>query len=117
MDGWQLPLAPERAFSLALAQERVGVMQFTSPSESLGMSFNAVVIGTKGDKGDSGGTYTHTQEGAAAMWTVNHNLGYRPAIRALSAGGMEVWGEALHANVNQTILYFDAPFMGSAICS
>lgn len=54
MDGWQLPLAPEQAFSLALAQERVGVMQFTSPSESLGMNFVPVVMGAGGGKGDQG---------------------------------------------------------------
>lgn len=48
MDGWQFQFLPEQAFSLALAQERVGVMQFASPSEPLGMSFNAVVIGAQG---------------------------------------------------------------------
>lgn len=54
MDGWQLPLAPEQGFSLALAQERVGVMQFASPSESLGMSFNAVTLGAEGLPGPPG---------------------------------------------------------------
>lgn len=54
MDGWQLPLAPEQAFSLALAQERVGVMQFASPSEALGMNFNAVVLGARGLAGEAG---------------------------------------------------------------
>jgi hypothetical protein len=51
MDGWQLPLAPEQAFSLALAQERVGVMQFATPSEAMTMNFAAVVIGATGERG------------------------------------------------------------------
>ena len=54
MDGWQLPLAPEQAFSLALAQERVGVMQFAAPSEAMTMNFAPVVIGAKGETGATG---------------------------------------------------------------
>lgn len=54
MDGWQLPLAPEQGFSLALAQERVGVMQFAAPSEAMTMNFAPVVIGAKGETGAAG---------------------------------------------------------------
>ena len=56
MDGWQLPFAPEQAFSLALAQERVGVMQFSTPSEALTMNFAPVVIGAQGKDGAAGVT-------------------------------------------------------------
>jgi hypothetical protein len=52
MDGWQLLLAPEQAFSLALTQERVGVMQFAAPNEVMVMNFVPVVLGAKGDKGE-----------------------------------------------------------------
>jgi hypothetical protein len=65
----------------------------------------------------AGGSYTHNQSVAADTWTVNHNLGFRPAIRALTVGGSEVWGEVLHVSANQTIIYFDSPLAGSAICS
>jgi hypothetical protein len=51
MDGWQLPLAPEQGFSLALAQERVGVMQFSTPSEAMTMNFSSVTLGARGERG------------------------------------------------------------------
>lgn len=54
MDGWQLPLAPEQAFSLALSQERVGVAQFATPSEVMTMNFATVVLGAKGEPGPAG---------------------------------------------------------------
>ena len=54
MDGWQLPLAPEQGFSLALAQERVGVMRFATPSAAMTMNFVPVVTGAAGGKGDKG---------------------------------------------------------------
>jgi Major tropism determinant N-terminal domain len=50
-------------------------------------------------------------------WTVNHNLGFRPAVTVLSPGGAEVWAEVIHASVNQALVYFDAPYAGVAICS
>lgn len=76
-----------------------------------------VHMGLQGEAGAVGGAYTHTQSAATASWTVNHNLGYRPAIKALSLGGVEFWGEVLHVSVNQAILYFDSPNSGLAICS
>lgn len=114
MVGWSLPFAPEQVFSLALAQERVGVMQFATPGEAMTMNFIAVVLGAKGERG---GSYTHTQTSLASSWTVNHNLGYRPAVQTLTAGGQEFWGEVLHVSVNQAVLYFDSPNSGLAICS
>lgn len=70
---------------------------------------------TPGGSGDL--SYTHTQSPAANVWTVNHNLNKRPAISVLTAGGLQVWGEVLHASANQAFVYFDSPFAGVAICS
>lgn len=61
--------------------------------------------------------YQHTQASASDVWTVNHNLGFRPAVSALSPGGKEMWAEILHTSNNQFIVYFDSPTTGIAICS
>ena len=73
--------------------------------------------GGKGDKGDDGGSFTHTQTIATTSWIVNHNFGYRPAVQTLTMGGIEFLGEVLHVSANQAIVYFDSPSSGLAICS
>lgn len=65
----------------------------------------------------AGSVYTHVQSAPASPWTVNHNLGYRPAVSVFSVGGKEVIVEIIHASVNQTLIYFDSPMPGSATFS
>lgn len=65
----------------------------------------------------SNASFQHTQAVASDTWTVNHNLGFRPAVSLLSDGGREMWAEVIHTSVNQFIAYFDAPTSGIAICS
>ena len=74
--------------------------------------------GPPGPPGISGGAnFSHTQSVSSDTWTVNHNLGFRPAVSTLSVGGREMWSEVIHTGVNQFIAYFDAPVSGIAICS
>lgn len=65
----------------------------------------------------SNASFEHPQVSASDIWTVNHNLGFRPAVSILSVGGREMWAEVIHTSVNQFIAYFDAPTSGIAICS
>lgn len=58
--------------------------------------------------------FIHTQGSAATSWTVNHNLGFRPAVEVFSAGGAEVDAEILHTSLNQTVISFNAAVTGSA---
>jgi hypothetical protein len=73
--------------------------------------------GPPGADGSVGGAYEHTQAVASDTWTVNHNLGYRPAASLLTVGGREMWAEVIHTSANQFIAYFDSPVTGVAICS
>lgn len=62
----------------------------------------------------SGSVYEHTQSSPAASWTVNHNLGRRPAaVSVLSVGGMEVDAAVTHVSDNQLVVEFAAPQVGS----
>jgi len=71
------------------------------------------VPGPAGASGN-GARYTHTQATASAIWTANHNLGYRPTVSVFSAGGVEVEAEVLHVSVNQTRISFNVAVTGTA---
>jgi hypothetical protein len=70
--------------------------------------------GPQGAPGQSAASYEHLQALAADVWTVNHNLGLRPAVTVLSPGGLEVEASVTHISVNQTVITFVTPQAGSA---
>jgi hypothetical protein len=74
-------------------------------------------LALSGGGGGGGGNYQHTQAGAATTWVVNHNLGFRPNVQVLTAGGAEMLAEVLHTSVNQVQVFFDDPRAGLAVCS
>jgi hypothetical protein len=115
---------------ISIARKTLGVLVIKPAKGGAQLSVNAagnpsqikvrLDIARQGPPGEAAigvGSFTHTQTVAASSWTVNHNLGYRPAIQALSVGGQEFWGEVLHVSTNQAVLYFDSPSSGLAICS
>lgn len=48
--------------------------------------------------------YLHTQAVPADTWTINHNLGYRPAVELLTVGGVAFDATVTHPTANQTIV-------------
>lgn len=91
--------------------------------------------GPKGDKGDAstvpgpqgpagpagppgGGSYVHTQNAAAAVWTITHNLGFRPGgITVEDSAGTEIVGDRDDPDANTTVLTFDFATGGVAYLS
>ena len=60
--------------------------------------------------------YIHTQSSPAMVWTINHNFGYQPAsVTIKSTGGVQVQAQIIHTTVNQTQIYFNTDFAGTAI--
>ena len=84
-----------------------------------GVSVVGIGRGLQGDTGPSGlaARYEHSQPIAATPWIVNHNLGYRPQVQAVTVGGVALLAEVLHNSANQAFVYFDLPTAGLAICS
>jgi hypothetical protein len=76
----------------------------------------AAVLAPPGPPGAGVMRYEHQQVSPLAVWTVNHNFGYRPDVTLYSAGGMQVEAEILHTSLNQAIATFDIPFSGMALC-
>lgn len=71
--------------------------------------------GPPGEQGASGDlTYAHTQELAATLWTVTHNLGKYPSVSVVDSGLNEVVGDVQHINVNSLTVEFTAAFSGAA---
>lgn len=73
--------------------------------------------GPAGPKGESGQVFEHTQSAPSDVWTVNHNLGFRPGASVLSPGGAQLLAEVLHISANQLQVFFDSPQTGRVICS
>lgn len=73
--------------------------------------------GPAGPRGETGGVYEHVQAAPSSVWTVNHNLGFRPNAKALSVGGVEMMAEVVHISANQLQILFDEPRSGLVVCS
>ena len=70
---------------------------------------------TEGPQGPAGGSaFVYQQSTAATVWTINHNLGYRPSVELLDAGSQEIDGEVAHPSVNQTVVTLNPASAGLA---
>lgn len=73
-----------------------------------------VYVAEQGPEGAGYRQYEHQQPAASAVWTVAHNLGFRPAVQVLSVGGLEMMAEVVHLSANVFQVLFDSPEAGSA---
>jgi len=74
-----------------------------------------VTVTTAGPQGPAGGAaYVHTQTTPSTTWTINHNLGYRPAVELLDTGSQEIDAEIAHPSVNQTVVTLNPATAGLA---
>jgi hypothetical protein len=58
--------------------------------------------------------YTHLEPIASSIWTINHNLGFRPIVQVYTLGGSVLVCDILQASINQVILNFSTPIAGYA---
>jgi hypothetical protein len=77
--------------------------------------------GRKGDKGDAGppgGSYVHTQDSPALVWTVQHNLGIYPSgVEVQDADGNAVEGIVTYVSLDILLITFYAAIAGIAFIS
>jgi hypothetical protein len=59
-------------------------------------------------------SYTHTQASPATVWTVAHNLGFKPHVTARTTGGVEILGNVLHLSDNTLTITFASAIDGFA---
>lgn len=65
----------------------------------------------------TGGSYIHTQSTSSSTWTINHNLGYYPAVSVVDSGGNVVIGDVNYISINAVSVSFNASFGGKAYLS
>ena len=67
-----------------------------------------------GPAGPPGEAYIHQQSVPAAIWTVDHNLGFWPDVVVYDTSGRQAEGLVTNPSLNRTTLTFSAPFAGTA---
>jgi len=59
-------------------------------------------------------TYNHEQIIPSASWSINHNLGFNPAVSVVDSGGNIVFGDVIYLNTNAIQINFSSGFSGKA---
>lgn len=102
---------------IIVQQMVVSVAAQTAPAIEVQVGASIVVEqAASGPPGPPGGTagVNFIQPTPASVWTINHNLGYRPGVELLDTGGNEFVAQVLHTSVNQVVVTLADPIAGSA---
>jgi len=62
----------------------------------------------------AGGGYDFIQASPSDEWIMNHNLGYYPSISLFTVGGVDMLGQIVNIDLNQSRAYFINPVAGRA---
>lgn len=73
--------------------------------------------GPQGPPGPAGGTFTFEQDIASATWTIEHDLGFFPAVSVVDTLGREFEGAVTYVDDNNLIVEFAVPVTGKAYLS
>lgn len=78
-----------------------------------------ITVGIPGPSGNnpfinSNVGFDYTQTNISGIWTIVHNLGYRPAAQAFSPGGMKIDTKITHLSLNTIQLELNPPSAGYA---
>lgn len=86
-------------------------VELTSPTAGEALIYN----GTQWvDARDQAGAFVFTQSTPAAIWTINHNLGFIPSVELFNSGSQEIDGDVVHTSANQTVVNFTGAVAGFA---
>lgn len=100
--------------------DEVIVVQPTIPIINVINETPTITVSSPGPQGPAGAfspsdiAYTHTQATASAVWTINHNLNFRPVCVVLDSAGTQCEGTISYPTVNQMVLTFTSAFTGNA---
>jgi hypothetical protein len=110
--------------------DNVGTMTATAPQLDVDAptNFNQDVVLQGSDLFVNGGTiygdgsgltgvmkpYVHTQNAAASVWVINHNLGRWPSVTTTDTLGRPVFGDVQYVSNNQVTVTFSVALSGTA---
>ena len=88
---------------------------------------NVVVVRAKGARGEKGATgpgfnislvsYTYEKQSAGLVWTINHNLSFKPNVIVMDYGSNQVECDIEYTNENVVVLTFSETISGYAYLS
>lgn len=119
MIGHSILRTAPRSSTVVVVDGRVAVSR---PSRTLVIQAPAGLPGPQGPPGPPGsggaGTgYTHNQVLASSVWTINHGLGYRPAVTSYDTASDQIMGEVDHIDANNLTITFSSAISGTAYMS
>lgn len=110
-----LSLVERVADKFSTLDQRIGGLDRldTSAKANLVTAINELAARSSSSS-SSGIAFTHLQTVPNTVWTINHNLGFRPSVSLLDTGGNEVEADVVHTNSNQLVIHFAIPLAGLA---
>lgn len=82
--------------------------------EHIGGNFNIATREWVNSRPFTGFNYTHNYP--TNIWTITHNLGYKPVVQAWNTAGDGIVGDIHHNNVNELTIAFTSGQAGGARC-
>lgn len=80
-------------------------------------TLQAITVDAKGRvTGYRPAAYIHPQPTPASVWTINHNLGFKPSVSLRTAGDAVFDAEVSHPSINTAVVTLSQPLSGSARC-
>jgi hypothetical protein len=112
-----IPLRPSSSAVAASPDASAAVT--TQPPDTTSVSYPMIPgpPGPQGPPGPAGGTYRHVQANASAQWTIQHNLGFYPAVTLVDSTGREFVAELTFPDMNTAVATLSAATGGEAYCS
>lgn len=112
-----LTLSPTRVIGLTLSAPAQGSIEFTPAKAGLTLQLAPFFKGDKGDQGiqgTTGGSYTHAQGVASAVWGINHGLNKNPSVTIQDSASDTIDGDVIYTDPNNLVITFSAAFGGIA---
>jgi hypothetical protein len=98
-----------------------GLAGNTGPTGATGSTGPAGPTGPQGPQGIPGETqpvfYKHTQNAVSYIWTITHNLGYKPSVTTTDTADFTVEGTIQYINNDSLTVTFTEAFTGFAYLS
>jgi len=74
--------------------------------------------GPPGPPGDAAsGSLFHQQSAANMVWTINHDLGFRPNVTCFESDGVQIVGDIFHIDENSLTISYSVLVSGYAVLS